>query len=270
MLNRPGALSQIYTKSRLALRQMWAIVVADFLKLRHDPSEIIWRMVQPAVWLLIFGQAMAKVHAIPTGNLPYLDYMAPGILAQSILFVSIFYGLALIWMRDVGALHKILVSPAPRSVLVMGRALAASMRAIPQVVVLYCLSAVLGVDIRWNIAAILGVFLFSALGAALFSTFSLIIAALVKKRERFMGIGQVMTMPLFFASNALYPIDMMPDWIRVLSKMNPLTYQVDALRSLMITVEVSQFGLLSDFCVCFIIFAFLVWIATLVYPKILY
>ena len=72
------------------------------------------------------------------------------------------------------------------------------------------------------------------LGAALFSTFSLIIACLVKTRERFMGIGQVLTMPLFFASNAIYPIEMMPGWLQVIAHLNPLTYEVDALRSLMI------------------------------------
>ena len=72
------------------------------------------------------------------------------------------------------------------------------------------------------------------LGAAFFSTFSLIIACLVKTRERFMGIGQVLTMPLFFASNAIYPIAMMPAWLKVIARINPLTYEVDALRSLML------------------------------------
>lgn len=92
-------------------------------------------MIQPAIWLLIFGQAMAKARAIPTGSISYLDFMAPGILAQSVLFVSIFFGISLIWERDMGILQKILVSPAPRSVLVIGRAIAAGIRCIPQVYV---------------------------------------------------------------------------------------------------------------------------------------
>ena len=85
-----------------------------------------------------------------------------------------------------------------------------------------------------------------------------------------MGIGQVLTMPLFFASNALYPIDIMPAWIRTLSHWNPLTYQVDALRHFMIVGEPTHFGLGVDFAVGFGVFAILVVIATVIYPKILY
>lgn len=85
-----------------------------------------------------------------------------------------------------------------------------------------------------------------------------------------MGIGQVLTMPLFFASNALYPIEMMPQWLRVVSLVNPLTYQVDALRSLMITGQTSLTGLLVDFAVGFVALAILIAVATRIYPKILY
>ena len=85
-----------------------------------------------------------------------------------------------------------------------------------------------------------------------------------------MGIGQVLTMPLFFASNALYPIEMMPKWLQIISLLNPLSYQVDALRSFMITNEVTSFGLLIDFAVGLFAFSILVIIATRTYPKILY
>lgn len=122
MLSKLEARFRIY---KLRLEQIISIVETDLRKLRHDPNELFTRMIQPAIWLLIFGQAMAKTKAIPTGSISYLDYIAPGILAQSILFIGIFFGIALIWERDMGILHKILVSPAPRSVLVIGRALAA-------------------------------------------------------------------------------------------------------------------------------------------------
>jgi len=92
-------------------------VVAEFeiRKLRHDPTELITRAVQPALWLLIFGEVFTRVRAIPTGGVPYLDFMAPGILAQSVLFVAIFSGIALIWERDLGIIHKLFVSPTPRA-----------------------------------------------------------------------------------------------------------------------------------------------------------
>ena len=91
-------------------------------KLRHDPTELFTRAVQPALWLLVFGQVFTRTRAIPTGDLPYLDFMAPGILAQSVLFIAIFYGIAIIWERDLGIVHKFLVSPTPRAALVLGKA----------------------------------------------------------------------------------------------------------------------------------------------------
>ena len=250
--------------------QTIAIVETDVRKLIHDPYELLTRMIQPAIWLLIFGQAMAKTKAIPTGSLSYLDYIAPGILAQSILFISIFFGIALIWERDMGVLHKILVSPTPRSLLVIGRAVAAGIRGVSQIFIVYFLSFLLEIHLRWDLLAFIGVLITVVLGGAIFSTFSLIIASLVKKRERFMGIGQVLTMPLFFASNALYPIDMMPRWLQIISHLNPLSYQVDALRSFMITHEATTYGLFIDFSVGLFAFSILTIIATKTYPKILY
>lgn len=270
MSSKSETQSLIFRTIRVRYEQVMAIVQADMRKLKHDPFELVTRMIQPFVWLLIFGQAMAKIKAIPTGNLSYLDYIAPGILAQSILFIAIFYGIALIWERDMGILHKILVSPAPRYILVIGRAIAAGLRGVTQILVIYLLSYSLGVNIRWEILPILGVIATVMLIGAVFSTFSLIIASIVKKRERFMGIGQVLALPLFFASNALYPIDIMPHWLKILSFLNPLTYQVNALRSFMITGESTYTQLAIDFGVSFFVFGILVIIATKLYPKILY
>ena len=202
----------------------------EMRELRHDPTELITRAVQPALWLLVFGQVFTRTHAIPTGNLTYLSFMAPGILAQSVLFIAIFYGIAIIWERDFGIVHKFLVSPTPRAALVLGKALSAGVRGLSQAAIVYALALALGVELNWNPLAVLGVGFIVLLGAAFFATFSLIIACIVKTRERFMGIGQVLTMPLFFASNAVYPIDIMPGWLQALARANPLTYEVDALR----------------------------------------
>jgi len=270
MPNKSETPYPIFNLCRQRIEQVIAIVEADLRKLRHDPYELFTRMIQPAIWLLIFGQAMANTKAIPTGSLSYLDFIAPGILAQSILFIAIFYGIALIWERDMGILHKILVSPAPRSILVVGRAIAAGFRGLSQIFIIYLLSLFLEINLRWDFWAFLGVIATVMLGGAIFSTFSLIIASIVKKRERFMGIGQVLTMPLFFASNALYPIEMMPKWLQILAIINPLTYQVDALRNFMITGKSSNFHLTTDFAVSICAFAILVMIATRIYPKILY
>jgi ABC-2 type transport system permease protein len=143
----------------------------EIRKLRHDPTELLTRAVQPMLWLLVFGEVFAQTRAIPTGNLSYLGFMAPGILAQSVLFVAIFYGIAIIWERDLGIVHKFLASPTPRTALVLGKALSAGVRGISQAVIIYILAMLLGVAMNWNALALLGVLLVVILGAAFFSTF---------------------------------------------------------------------------------------------------
>jgi len=231
------------------VRKTIAIAEIEARKLRHDPSELLVRAVQPALWLLVFGQVFTRVRAIPTGNVRYIDFMAPGILAQSVLFVAIFSGMAIIWERDLGIIHKFLASPTPRTALVLGKALAAGVRSLAQAAIIYLLAVLLGVQMNWNPLALAGVLLTAFLGAALFSTFSLVIACLVKTRERFMGIGQVLTMPLFFASNAIYQIAIMPAWLQLISHANPLTYEVDALRTLMLAGGASTYGIGVDLAV---------------------
>ena len=248
--------------------QTLVIAELELRKIRHDPTELLTRAVQPALWLLVFGQVFGRARAIPTGGLPYLDFMAPGILAQSVLFIAIFHGIAIIWERDLGLVHKLLASPTPRSALVLGKGISAGVRALSQVAIVYGLALLLGVRINWHPLALVGVLGVVLLGAACFSTLSLIIACLVKTRERFMGIGQILTMPLFFASNAIYPLSLMPAWLKVISHLNPLTYEVDALRALMLTGGASVFGLGPDLGVLLTVTALLVVIGGWLYPRI--
>ncbi len=246
----------------------WTIIGVEVRKLRHDPTELLTRAVQPALWLLIFGEVFTHIRAIPTGNVRYLDFMAPGILAQSVLFIAIFSGIAIIWERDLGVVHKYLASPTPRTALVLGKALSAGVRGLSQAIFIYLLALLLGVHLNWNPLALLGVVLIVVLGAACFSTFSLIIACLVKSRERFMGIGQVLTMPLFFASNAIYPVAIMPQWLQVVARSNPLSYQVDALRALMLAGGTSVEGLGTDFLVLLLATSVLVMLGAALYPRV--
>ena len=101
------------------------LCLVELRKVRHDRTELYTRAVQPALWLLIFGETFTRLHAIPTGDVPYLDYLAPGIMAQSALFIAIFYGIQIIWERDAGILAKLLTTPTPRAALVSGKAFAA-------------------------------------------------------------------------------------------------------------------------------------------------
>lgn len=243
-----------------------AIANAEMHKLMRDPTELLSRAVQPVLWLAVFGQVFSHVRGIPTGGLRYLDYMAPGILAQSILFSAIFYGIAIIWERDLGIVHKLLVTPAHRSALVLGKAMAAGLRGLVQAAVVYVVAIALQVGIRWEPLPILTVAAGVFIGSCIFSTFSLLIACIVKTRERFMGIGQVLTMPLFFASNAIYPLDLMPAWLKVIAAFNPLTYLVDALRGAMIAGGKSVYAGSTSFGVMLLVFLVLLTLASRLYP----
>lgn len=247
--------------------QVHAVAAAEVRKLWHDPSELLTRAIQPAIWLLLFGEVMAQVRGLASGEGRYLDFLAPGILAQSVLFAAIFYGISAIWERDLGVLHRYMVSPAPRSALVLGKAVSSAVRGLSQAVVVYLLAALLGISVSLRPLDLLTVAGLIALGSGLFSTFSLIIACIVKTRERFMGIGQVLTMPIFFASNAIYPIDIMPAWLRAVSLANPLTYQVDALRTLMLADGVSKFGIGLDCLVLGATWLVLIAVAAHMYPR---
>ena len=244
-----------------------AIAQVELKKLFRDPTELFTRALQPVLWLVIFGQVFSKVRGIPTGNLSYLAFMTPGILAQSVLFAAIFYGIAVIWERDLGLIHKLLVSPARRASLVAGKAVSAGFRGVIQSFIIYIIAFAMRVPIRWNPFAIAGVVFAVALGSAVFSTFSLIIACIVKSRERFMGIGQVLTMPLFFASSAIYPLILMPGWLQGVALMNPLTYLVDSLRGIMVLGGQSMHPFALDLAVMAFIFVVLASVAARLYPT---
>jgi len=245
------------------------LVITEFelRKLRHDFTELVTRALQPALWLLIFGQVFSRSGAMHTGSTPYLDFIAPGILAQSVLFVAIFYGINVIWERDLRIVQRFLASPTPRAALVLGKGLSAGIRTLSQAIVVYGLSLVLGVKLNGSPLALLNVLVIVVLAATLFSTFSLIIACIVKTRERFMGVGQVLTMPLFFASNAIYPTAIMPGWLRAISHMNPLTYVVDALRTCMLAGSASSFSLAHDYTVIVLTTTILIVIGARLYPR---
>jgi len=253
------------------MRQALAIAEMELRKLRRDPTELATRAVQPVLWLVIFGEVMARTRMIDTGGTPYLAFLVPGVLAQSVLFIAIFNGISVIWERDLGIIHKFLASPAPRTALVLGKALGGGVRALVQAIVVLLLAVLLGVHLRWSPLGLCGAVGLVLLGAMVFSSFSLSVACIVKTRERFMGVGQVLTMPLFFASNAIYPTSLMPGWLKVVSHLNPLTYQIDGLRALLLPVPaaaVAHIGLWSDYGVLAITLLALVAIAAELYPNI--
>ena len=217
----------------------FTIAEMEARKIRHDSTELWMRTVQPALWLVIFGEVFNTLRGLAPGGFTYMQYIAPGVLAQSVLFVAIFYGINIVWERDVGLLTKLLSTPTSRVSIVVGKALAAGVRGIFMGVMLFALALIIGVNLRFDPLDVAGVFLVVVLFAMCFSCLSMTLASFMKTRDRMMGIGQVITMPLFFASNSIYPLSLMPMWLQDIARYNPLSYVVDAMRSMLLTGDYS-------------------------------
>ena len=234
--SRPGpGLVASYVLSALTIAEM------EVRKIRHSQSDLWIRAIQPVLWLLVFGEALATVRGIAPGNFPYIEFITPGILAQSVLFVAIFYGVTLVWERDLGLLTKLMASPAPRPAIIFGKAVAASIRGLFQAALVLILSLVIGTGVTVSPVTVVGVIVVTFLLAMCFSSLSMVIASLAKSRERMMGLSQVITFPLFFASNAIYPTSIMPSWLQIVATVNPLTYGVQAMRGLLVSGNLANF-----------------------------
>jgi ABC-2 type transport system permease protein len=217
-----------------SLRNILVMMELELRRLKHDRTELYSRAIQPILWIVIYGSIMSTISKIPT-NIPYQDYITPGVLIQSTTFVSIFYGLTIVWERESGILKKLLVTPASRYATVIGRSMASGVRSIFQALIIIPVALIIGVRFLPNIACFVSALLIIFFASGGFAAISILVASFLKTRERFMGIGQAITFPLFFSSSALYPIASMPWILRDVALFNPMSYVVDAVRSLMIS-----------------------------------
>jgi len=166
-----------------------------------------------------------------------------------------------------GILQRMMTTPVRRSVLVLGKMLAGSVRSFSQLIVVLALATFMGIELIWSPGRVVGLVILTILGSTFFSGLSMTIASIVRTRERMMGIGQLVTMPLFFASNALYPVSIMPAWLQALSRLNPLTYLVDGLRNLLLYRQ--PVGIATDLAIL-VFSTLLVWsVCSVLYPRLL-
>jgi ABC-2 type transport system permease protein len=243
-----------------------AIARVELQKLRHDNLDVFTRSVQPLLWLFVFGTALRHARSLSGGHGDYRAYIAPGVMAQAALFIAIFYGIAIIWERDLGQLQRLLATPLPRLGIVLGKASGAAVRAVVQSFVLLAVLAVARIHLHWSAQGVLGSLVLLSLGTGAFACLSMVLASLLRTRERFMGIGQLVAMPLFFASSALYPISIMPGWLQVLARVNPLTYEVHGMRDLLLGIS-SGGTLWVDFLVSVAFCAVFALLAARLYPR---
>jgi ABC-2 type transport system permease protein len=218
------------------VRTVVGMMTAEFHRVRHQPWAVATRTAQPLLWILVFGAALSGVRGLHGTDLDYQTFVVPGVLGQSVLTVALFSGLAIIWERDLGLTQRYLVAPGPRAAVIVGKALGASVRVMFHLALVLVIVRLVGVPISVSPARVLGVFGVAIPGAMLFACLSMVIASMVRSREQFMGLGQLIILPLFFASNALYAIELMPGWLQAVATVNPLTYLVSSLRYLLLGV----------------------------------
>nr|MDO8098628.1 ABC transporter permease [Candidatus Njordarchaeota archaeon] len=210
-----------------AIYTLWLREVKRYFRERVRP---ISSFVQPALWLLIFGSAMR----FPSAELPipYQQFIYPGIIAQTILFTSMFMGISVIWDREFGFLKEILVAPISRGSIFIGKMLGNSTDALIQGVITFMLGFIIQVPID------LLVFLI-ALPIMVMVTFGLVcigltMASSMTSFESFGVIQSFVTLPIFFTSGALFSLSSAPAWLQAVTYFNPMTYGVDALRTIIL------------------------------------
>ncbi|UNQ73550.1 ABC transporter permease [Infirmifilum sp. NZ] len=216
------------------LEQTVAFVELELRRLRHDPTEVFTRAVQPVLWLTVFGITMEKLRAIPAGSVNYITYISPGVVLQSASFIALAYGIMLVWERESGILKKLVASPVDRLIIVLGRSMAGAVRALTQLFIVLAVALLIGARLSLDPLNVFFATVVLVVGCAGLTSLSIILAVFMKTRERFMGILQAISMPLFFTSNALYPVDIMPAPIKAIAQVNPLTYIISSLRDALV------------------------------------
>ena len=192
-------------------------------------------MAQPLVWLLLVGNMFSRTRALP--GFPartYLDFMTPGVLAMVALFGGAFGGMSVIWDRRTGYLSKMLALPISRASIVVGKMLSVAIRTSLQLLIVLGVAFAAGVRSTTGLLGLPLVVFIAILLTFAFAGISLTVGALVKQPETFWAVVNFLTVPMLFMSSALFPLEFVPPWLRMLGRLNPVTYAIDPMRILMI------------------------------------
>lgn len=230
----------------------------------RSKSRIVGSLGQPLLFLLALGYGLGPIFE-QAGQGSYIQFMAPGIIAMSVLFTAIFGGIEIIWDRQFGFLKETLVAPVPRIHIMIGRTLGGATVAVIQGVIIFIITLIAGFrPEHWSGIPMMCIFMI--LIAFLFTTLGTAIASVLEDMQAFPIIMNFLVMPLFFLSGALFPLNDVPGPIAVLTKLNPLTYGVDGLRGTLIGTM--QFSYSIDIAVLCITSAVLLWIGSWLFSRI--
>ncbi len=231
----------------MILSDTYTVFWREMKRYRKSRSGVLIRLIQPAIWIIVVGNIFAETQPlIQTVGFDgeYIEFMAPGVIVLTAIFTSIFGGVNTLWDRRYGFMNKVLTSPLSRSSIAMGKMLAISLIAALQASLIIGIALAIGVSLPnlFVIVPIMAIVILFSLG---FSGISVTIAATAKSQETFWGIINFLGMPLFMLSPALFPLELLPEWLAIAAKFNPVTYTILLIRGMMTGVTEGVNSLLS-------------------------
>jgi ABC-2 type transport system permease protein len=210
-----------------AIRIVWR---RDLVRFRADRIRMVTQLVQPLLFLFVMGTGLQTLSRAGTHGVSLRTFIYPGILCVSVMFTAMFSAASIVWDREFGFLREMLVAPVSRASIVIGKCLGGATVACTQGIIMILLAGL--VHVPYAPLMILGVLGLQLLLAFSITAFGVMIAARIKQMQSFFGVMQMIVMPMFFISGALFPASGLPGWLAVLNRLDPLTYAVDPMRRL--------------------------------------
>lgn len=208
-----------------AIKIVWEREVVRFAS---DRLRMATSLIQPLLFLFVLGSGLSQVVSAGTGGLDFRTFLFPGILAMAVMFTAMFSAASIVWDREFGFLREMLVAPIRRSSIVIGKCLGGATVATFQGVLVIALAGLVGVP--YSPVLIIEIFAMLTVLAYTLTAFGVMVAARIKQIQSFMALTQMLIMPLFFVSGAIFPVTGLPTWLTVLNRIDPLTYAVDPMR----------------------------------------
>jgi ABC-2 type transport system permease protein len=215
---------------RSELRAIKIVWRRELIRFRSDRIRIVTSLVQPLLFLFVLGSGLQGLAAAGSHGVALKTFIYPGILCIAVMFTAMFSAASIVWDREFGFLREMMVAPVRRSSIVIGKCLGGATVASFQGVIVICLAGL--VHVPYDPLLILGIFGLQLLLAFAITAFGVMIAVRIKQMQSFMGVMQMVVMPMFFISGALFPASGLPGWLTVLNRLDPLTYAVDPMRRL--------------------------------------
>jgi len=215
------------------------VFLREMKRLLRQRSRILMAVVQPMIWLVLMGNMMSGLTSNPfaarmLGTGSYLDFMTPGIMLMSSLFGGVFGGVSIIWDRRTGYLNRMMAAPIARAAIPLGKMAGIAVQNVFQSVIIVAVALSMGVHFAAGLPGMLLSFFLVGLFSAGVAGISLSLATVIRSHEALMAITNFLTLPMMFASNAIFPREAMPAWLRAVADANPVTYAVTPVRTLVV------------------------------------